>query len=271
MKIRTCVKLKSFKLQKILDDSKDNKTKNKNNSLYQKITTNNVCSKTKIYNYQKKNVFEPSFTKIHDNYLNNKSYSNKNRNRNRNRMYINNENYNKNNLFLLNKKNKIDSYKSFDNNISTKCFPVPQTLNYYGQNNIKMKAAKAVMKMNNLLLKNNINNLSLPKNQISKNSNYDKLNTFSPINDKKIFNMKRTNCYLKDKNYKNLFLIKSNSNSKGKKLSLLERERRKKRHKYNKILMEKFSELEECEKKFDIVIENTLQKLNNDELYLYQK
>ena len=267
MKIRKNIKLRSFKLLNLLDEEKDNK--NKKNILFQNITNNKVC-KPKIYGYQKKNIFDSNSTEIHNNYLLNKTYFNKNRNRNK--MYIinNNNNFNKA-LLHLNKRNKIDLFRTFDNsNLRTKCFSVPQTLNYYGKNDMKIKAAKAIMKMNNLLLKKNINKLSLPKNPSLYNSTNSNKNKFSPINNRKIMNMKKMNYFLNDKKYKNFFLFNSND-SKKKKLSLYEKEKMREKNRYNQILMEKFIELEACEKKFDIVIENTLQKLNNEEFNLYKK
>ena len=46
--------------------------------------------------------------------------------------------------------------------------------------------------------------------------------------------------------------------------------KKRKKEKYQKILMDKFAELEECEKKFNIVIEDTLIKLNDEEKNLHK-
>ena len=53
-------------------------------------------------------------------------------------------------------------------------------------------------------------------------------------------------------------------------MSLYEKEQKKQRDKYNEKLTEKLLELEECEKKFDIEILNTLSKLNDEEQKLYE-
>ena len=268
MKIRKNIKLKSFKLSKIFDDIKE--LKNKNNPLFQSITTN--ISNSNNYISQNKNIlnknYEANSTEIHENNKTNKSYH-------KNRQYIFNNNNNKNkDLFCINKDNRLYLYKTFDNNIGSKCFSVPQTLNYYGKDNIKVNAAKAVMKMNNILLKKNINNLSLPKKPSFNISIKNKDKITKPVNDKKHINIKKLNFYLKNKNFKNFFFINLNKNNNSNKKSkhiLYEKEKKKERNKYNQMLLEKFMELEACEKKFDHVIEDTLQKLNKEELNLYKQ
>ena len=267
MKIRKNVKLKSFKLSKIFDDIKE--IKNKNNPLFQNIVTNTYNSN--YYNSKNKNIlsknFETNSTEIHDNYKINISYH-------KNRQYILNNNNKKNDLFYINKDNRLYLYKTFDNNARSKCFSVTQTLNYYGKDNIKVNAAKAVMKMNNILLKKNINNLSLPKKPSFNISIKNKDKITKPVNDKKHINIKKLNFYLKNKNFKNFFFINLNKNNNSNKKSkhiLYEKEKKKERNKYNQMLLEKFMELEACEKKFDHVIEDTLQKLNKEELNLYKQ
>ena len=123
---------------------------------------------------------------------------------------------------------------------------------------------KPKIKINNLILKHSINNLYMPKK------------IYKPINTS--FNMKKPS-----KSNKNFFNRKKlfNSNkyislpklkgSKSKKysMSLYEKEQKKQRDKYNERLRDKLLELEECEKKFDIEIMNTLSKLNEEEHKLY--
>ena len=77
--------------------------------------------------------------------------------------------------------------------------------------------------------------------------------------------------YLYNKN-KNLNLLPKLENSKSKKfsLSLYNKEKRRQRDRYNEKLKEKLLELEECEKKFDVEIFNTLSKLNDEEKRLYE-
>lgn len=53
-------------------------------------------------------------------------------------------------------------------------------------------------------------------------------------------------------------------------MSLYELEKKREKERYNEMLREKFLELETCEKKFDIVIKETLKKLNEEKnLYNY--
>ena len=49
-----------------------------------------------------------------------------------------------------------------------------------------------------------------------------------------------------------------------KKMTLYELEKKREKERYNEMLREKFLELETCEKKFNIVIEETLKKLNEE-------
>ena len=121
------------------------------------------------------------------------------------------------------------------------------------------------IKMDNLLIKNSINNSLMPKNS------YKAINTSFNIkksnkSNKNIFNKKKL---LYNNNY--IFLPKlKGSKSKKFSMSLYEKEQKKQRDKYNEKLREKLSELEECEKKFDIEILNTLSKLNDEGHKLYE-
>ena len=76
--------------------------------------------------------------------------------------------------------------------------------------------------------------------------------------------------YLHNKNNKYLTLPKlKDSQIKKFSLSLYNKEKERQRESYNEKLREKLLELEECEKKFDIEIYNTLSKLNEEEKRLY--
>jgi hypothetical protein len=99
---------------------------------------------------------------------------------------------------------------------------------------------------------------------------------YKPINTS--FNMKKPS--KSNKNFFNRKKLFNNNNyislpklkgSKSKKysMSLYEKEQKKQRDKYNERLRDKLLELEECEKKFDIEIMNTLSKLNEEEHKLY--
>ena len=260
MKLKNTLKLKASKLNKIIDNENKLKNNNLKYSLYNNFTANILTSKNK-------NIFKKEYD---TNIIETKEIMNNDKIPYKFNNYIV---YKKNNnLGLLNlNKNKINnSNETFDNNhIGTKCFSIPQTLNYYGRYNIKRKAANAVMKLNRLLLKNNINHLSLPKNSsinISVKNNKNK-NKYK-LKEKNIMNLKKMNVLLNENKY-NEFFIDDINNNKKKKISLFEKEKQKLKQRYNKTLMDKFVELEACEKKFNVVIENTLLKLNNEEKNLY--
>lgn len=229
MKIRNNTKLKDFKLTKILNEINEaNKIDNYSSFNKMYLKTNPLL---------KKNGFI------------NEKIINKSINKSENKYYLS-----------KNKKNKIEFLKSFDNGM--KCFSVPQTLNYYGKNNIKVKATKEALKMNRILMKNNINNLALPKRSLinsQRNYNNYKLNLNRLINNNIIFNLKKNN-----------FCLNELSKKAKKKMTLYELEKKREKERYNEMLREKFLELETCEKKFDIVIEDTLKKLNEEKnLYNY--
>ena len=254
MKIRNNIKLKSFKLNKIINDEMEIKN-NKKIPLYKSLNSN-------LYNSQNKNIFK----------INDEINSTENPESKKIKLKIGKNDFNKNNpyiinnnvksLLLWNKKNKINLKKAFNN---TNCFSVPQTLNYYGRFNIKSKATNVVNKMNKFLMKENINHLSFPKHP---NNNF--INNFSNnFNEKRIFNMKKMNFAFKNNKYQDFIDLDSNRKER-KKLSLFEKEKVRQRQRYQKILKEKFVELEACEKKFNIVIENTLLKLNEEEKNLYK-
>jgi hypothetical protein len=229
MKIRNNTKLKDFKLTKIL---------------------NEINEANKIDNYSSFNkMYLKTNPLLKKNGLINEKIINKSINKSENKYYLS-----------KNKKNKIEFLKSFDNGM--KCFSVPQTLNYYGKNNIKAKATKEALKMNRILMKNNINNLALPKRSLinsQRNYNNYKLNSNRLINNNIIFNLKKNN-----------FCLNELSKKAKKKMTLYELEKKREKERYNEMLREKFLELETCEKKFDIVIEETLKKLNEEKnLYNY--
>ena len=108
--------------------------------------------------------------------------------------------------------------------------------------------------MNTLSLKDSINSIFSP------HKSYE---TFKSLNErnKNIFNKKN---YL-NKNYY-VFLPKLKGTKEKKfSLSLFEKEKKKQRDKYKEKLRVKLFELEKCEKKFDVGIYNTLNKLNEEE------
>jgi hypothetical protein len=114
--------------------------------------------------------------------------------------------------------------------------------------------------MNRILMKNNINNLALPKRSlINSQRNYNNYKLNRLISNNIIFNLKKNN-----------FCLNELSKKAKKKMTLYELEKKREKERYNEMLKEKFLELETCEKKFDIVIEETLKKLNEEKnLYNY--
>ena len=253
MKIRNNIKLKSFKLNKIIGDETEIKN-NKKILLCKHFNTN-------IYNSQKKNKF-----KINEEINSTETPESRNIKINKDFNKNNNNIINTNikNLLLLNKINKNYLQRTFNDNFNNNCFSVPQTLNYYGRINIKSKATNAVYKMNKFLMKKNIDHLSLPKSPIDNfKNNKNKYYSYNIFNDKRIPNMKKMNFVLCNNN-------KYPKKKERKFLSLFEKEKVRQRERYQRILKEKFVELETCEKKFNFVIENTLLKLNEEEKNLYK-
>ena len=193
----------------------------------------------------------------------------------------NKESYNKikNNLLLhnltsnydlqkkLNLKNDYDTNLTELKDLSTKNSLLAKSkLSGINPNNYSSKKSllKPKIKINNMILKHSINNLYMPKK------------IYKPINTS--FNMKKPS--KSNKNFFNRKKLFNNNNyislpklkgSKSKKysMSLYEKEQKKQRDKYNERLRDKLLELEECEKKFDIEIMNTLSKLNEEEHKLY--
>ena len=197
MKIRSNLKLKTFKLNKIIDNSIEAKNQNIN-CLFNNLTTNN-------FNSQDEKTFKKSYDiNSMENTVGSKKFGN------------------------YNKKMNINLIKSLDNKMKIKCFSVPQTLNYYGRNNIKVNAANAIKKMNKLLMKKNINNLSLPKNPlmnifVKQNQNKNRFNSLNNnINHKKIINIKKNNFLFNDR--KKYQIIDFNEKKRNK-LSLYEKEK----------------------------------------------
>ena len=189
-----------------------------------------------------------------------------------------NESYSKykNNLLLHNLtsnydlQNKIKQKNNYDNNLTEtkeqesdyKNLLLSKSSGINQNNSSSIKSLiKPNLKMGNLILKNNIKNYSIPK------KDYKTIINISNSN-------KSKKKYLYNKNYINnkyRFLPKlKGSKEKKYSMSLFEKERKDQRDRYNEKLREKLLELEECEKKFDVEIFNTLSKLNEEEHKLYE-
>ena len=139
---------------------------------------------------------------------------------------------------------------------------------YLAKSNSKNIFTKPNIQMNNIMIKSYIKNKSYQKKDYKTLVNNTSINMNKANKIKKnLFNKE----YLYNKNNK-LNLLPKLENSKGKKfsLSLYNKEKRRQRDRYNEKLKEKLLELEECEKKFDVEIFNTLSKLNDEEKRLYE-
>ena len=139
------------------------------------------------------------------------------------------------------------------------------TYNYFGKNHLYKSMIKPKIKMNNILIKNSFNNSSIPKisNKAIINTNINNKIKKNLINARYLDNKKYIN-----KKY-NIFPKVKGTKSSNIKISLYEKEKKKQRNIFNDKLREKLLELEECEKKFDVEIFNTLSKLNDEEKRLY--
>ena len=206
----------------------------------------------------------------------------------------------KNNLLLNNLESNYEFYKQiklknkFDNNLteikefnnknklllSKPRLSTNKNQNYnsnknrYGnilKYNSQVKLIKSKVKIDNILTKNITNNQIIPnKTYISNNTSFNSLFIKKNKTKKNLFNQR----YIGNKNYiENIYRplpILKGSKSKKYSLSLFEKEKQKQRDNYNKKLKQKLLELEECEKKFDIEIFNTLSKLNEEGQKLYK-
>ena len=206
----------------------------------------------------------------------------------------------KNNLLLNNLESNYEFYKQiklknkFDNNLteikefnnknklllSKPRLSTNKNQNYnsnknrYGnilKYNSQIKLIKSKVKIDNILTKNITNNKTIPnKKYINNNTSFNSLFIKKNKTKKNLFNQR----YIGNKNfiekiYRPLPILKG-SKSKKYSLSLFEKEKQKQRDNYNKKLKQKLLELEECEKKFDIEIFNTLSKLNEEGQKLYK-
>lgn len=248
--------IKSFKLKNLLEEIIDKKEQAKK---YPIIKPNLFNSEQKIYilrnnlNKNSNEIIDKTYTEIN----------------NVEKRKINKSS--KKDLPQL-KTSKSKNYFYRKNSDKTKFVPISNTLNYYGYNPLKLKTTKALIKMNNILLKKSVNNLSKPINlfyyitPLNKGKNKFKIISTEDFGDFDFKNSNNKNRKMFIFNYKKCF----KSNSKSKKCSLYEREKVKTKRKYNQMIKQKFIELDSCEKKFDVVITKTLKKLNEAEETLFK-
>ena len=192
------------------------------------------------------------------------SYSNT-----RNRLLYTHNNFHKN-LFNCNSRRYYENCKKPNKQLSvnlpsisndTKSKKKNYNYNYNtiniieGYNNyLKEKSNRAYMRMNRLLLEETLKRLAIPKFQKSKR--------------REITNSEKSK-YLSNKDLlDDDFLNGRKRTAKKKEISLFEKEKIRTREKYNFLLKNKFKQLDTCEKKFDLVIDKTLQLLNDYKLSL---
>ena len=230
MRIRNSIKLKSYKLSYIFGNDSCNKLKN--NLLYQNLNSNYDLQKKVRQKYKN----STNLTEIKEIIPNN------------------------NKILFTKSKSKLPGNIRNLTDIKGK-------YDYIIKNNSQNNMIKSKIKMSNLLIKDFINNKSIPNQKYKIKVNNTLIN-MSRINNikKNLFNGE----YLYNNNKKYNFLPKlKDSQTKKFSLSLYNKEKKKQKDKYNEKLREKLLELEECEKKFDIEILNTLAKLNEEEKKLY--
>ena len=230
--MRQSIKLKTYKLSEIFGNDFSNKLKN--NFIFQNLSTNyEIQTQTKLNNKYNTNLTE-----------------------------IKEVNPIKN-LIIAKSKPKLNTYYLI-NNFNK------DNYNYFGKNHLYKSMIKPKIKMNNTLIKNSINNLSIPKKS---NKNIINKTSFNTNNNNKIKKNLINAHYLDNKKYinkkYNILPKVKGIKSKNIMISLYEKEKKKQRNKFNEKLREKLLELEECEKKFDVEIFNTLSKLNDEEKRLY--
>ena len=226
MRIRNSIKLKSYKLSYIFGN--DSYKKLKNNLLYQNLNSNYDLQKKVRQKYKN----STNLTEIKEIIPNN------------------------NKILFTKSKSKLPGNIRNLTDIKGK-------YDYIIKNNSQNNMIKSKIKMSNLLIKDFINNKSIPKQKYNNTLiNMGRINNIK----KNLFNGE----YLYNNNKKCNFLPKLKvSQTKKFSLSLYNKEKKKQKDKYNEKLREKLLELEECEKKFDIEILNTLAKLNEEEKKLY--
>ena len=212
-------KLKLFKLKYLLLQDENLKQKNNNK-------TERLYPKLKLIQYASLSQNNNNNNKITNSKKSLENVKKKNNRRPSILPYIAKENKNKK---KLNNYNLFDGYNSY----------------------LKVKTNKAYMKMNRLLMEQTLKRLSLPKYRRTKRGEIIIKEKSKISNDNEFLEMEIDD---DDKN-KKLNIEKKHKN----KNYLFEKEKMKCREKYKLSLKNNFKELENCEKKFDIVIDKTLK------------
>ena len=175
-------------------------------------------------------------------------------------------NFNRNNINQKSeyaKQKKIRRYSHLpyiisDNKKKKKYFNITPINGIEGYNNyLKEKTNKAYMKLNRQLFEQTIKRLALPK--------YEKSKRGKTIRKEKSNNSNNIlEIDLNDEINEKLKIEKKHKDKK----SLFEKEKMKCRENYKILLKNNFKELDNCEKKFDIVIDKTLKLLSEYKMSL---
>ena len=232
MRIRNSIKLKSYKLNYLFSNDLNNKLKN--NFLYQNLNSNyDLIKKIKQKNKNNTNLTEIKEVIPHNN-----------------------------NLLLTKSKSKLINIQNLTDRKEKNDFIMKKSsLN---------RLTKPKIKISNLMIKDFINDKSNSKQKYKTIINNTSINMGKTIRIKGIKKNLFNKVYLQNKNNKYLTLPKlKGSKTKKYSLSLYNKEKQRQKERYDEKLREKLLELEECEKKFDIEIFNTLSKLNEEEKRLY--
>ena len=232
MRIRNSIKLKSYKLNYLFSNDLNNKLKN--NFLYQNLNSNYDLIKI----IKQKNKNSTNLTEIKEVIPHN------------------------NNLLLTKSKSKLINIQNLTDRKEKNDFIMKKSsLN---------RLTKPKIKISNLMIKDFINDKSNSKLKYKTIINNTSINMGKTIRIKGIKKNLFNKEYLQNKNNKYLTLPKlKDSKTKKYSLSLYNKEKQRQKERYDEKLREKLLELEECEKKFDIEIYNTLSKLNEEEKRLY--
>ena len=232
MRIRNSIKLKSYKLNYLFSNDLNNKLKN--NFLYQNLNSNYDL----IKKIKQKNKNNTNLTEIKE---------------------VIPQNIN---LLLTKSKSKLINIQNLTDRKEKNDFIMKKSsLN---------RLTKPKIKISNLMIKDFINDKSNSKLKYKTIINNTSINMGKTTRIKGIKKNLFNKEYLQNKNNKYLTLPKlKDSKTKKYSLSLYNKEKQRQKERYDEKLREKLLELEECEKKFDIEIYNTLSKLNEEEKRLY--
>ena len=145
--------------------------------------------------------------------------------------YLINENKKKSNYFSILPMKKMEGYNNY----------------------LKEKTNRAYKKMNKLLMEETINRLSKPKFSRTKRSSMIRKEKSKLSNEREVLGVD-----IEDEINEKINIEKRHKDRR----SLLEKEKTKSRERFKVLLSNNFKELDNCEKKFDIIIDKTLKLLS---------